>query len=617
MAKNFRSNAYEGGLTVDPSLAPGVPAPIGSIFLRVGTGELWEKIEAADTSWAIVAQTSPVYTDPPTINTIYVRTTGSDATGNGTLATPYRTFQRAIRDVPSVIPAARRYIVDVTDLGTEIFTPGYVMPPIHGPGVDQNVDGAVHPWFRFRGAVSIFATPKFPYGALSAADATITVADILTLDQQNATDRLYLLTLNVARPAWAANAVRGAIFRATNTAANQGQGDAVVVESTATTLLLTLSKGQVAGLFPALAPYTLYEQSATFEGIGSPTGGFGEAAFNVLNCDAFAISGIRFRNTVGPAGICLLVRQPGSIFAFQYCDFAQGILAVQGAQAYNPIFDACYLHGGSAYVFHGVGASMRKCFFSGVVSWAGIPDVGYLQLNQGVWESGVSLGDFKPFLGFQNSPANQGGGSLSLWMRLFRVRTPAAGAVGIGILASAGGTIENTTVYDCTVAAIRADKARGPLRLTNVQGGANGTGDSFTFAAGIVTLTDAPGVFTTDMIGKSIVIAGATSPGNDGTFVILSVPSPTTLTYANAAGVTEAFGAGTTWRAVFNTGIGLVVANTSVVNVDALTRVTGSGGDYKVGGNAATATGTGWAPLTSETDLALGDPLTQICRLYK
>ena len=43
-------------LLVDPSVGPGVVAPIGSIGLRdnAGSGELWEKFGAADTDWALI-----------------------------------------------------------------------------------------------------------------------------------------------------------------------------------------------------------------------------------------------------------------------------------------------------------------------------------------------------------------------------------------------------------------------------------------------------------------------------------------------------------------------------------------------------------------------------------
>lgn len=78
------------------------------------------------------------------------------------------------------------------------------------------------------------------------------------------------------------------------------------------------------------------------------------------------------------------------------------------------------------------------------------------------------------------------------------------------------------------------------LDLT-VFGNENGTGDSFSLGGTTITLTDAAGVFTVDMVGKVITITGATTPGNNGTFTVTGVPAANTLTYENAAGATEAF----------------------------------------------------------------------------
>jgi len=72
----------------------------------------------------------------------------------------------------------------------------------------------------------------------------------------------------------------------------------------------------------------------------------------------------------------------------------------------------------------------------------------------------------------------------------------------------------------------------------------DGTNSAFSITGTTVTLTSNEALFTADMVGREITIAGATSGGNDGTFVITSYISTTQVTYENAAGVTEA-GAGT------------------------------------------------------------------------
>jgi hypothetical protein len=78
-----------------------------------------------------------------------------------------------------------------------------------------------------------------------------------------------------------------------------------------------------------------------------------------------------------------------------------------------------------------------------------------------------------------------------------------------------------------------------------------GTGDAFEVAAGVVTLTDAYGGWTRDLLGWSIEIAGATTPANNGVFSIADVPDAgagTQVRFVNAAGVTEAFGGNWTIR---------------------------------------------------------------------
>lgn len=104
---------------------------------------------------------------------------------------------------------------------------------------------------------------------------------------------------------------------------------------------------------------------------------------------------------------------------------------------------------------------------------------------------------------------------------------PSAGVIVI----DAGGTPEYISYY-------RRDQLTAVLYTGK---GIGGTGDSFAFAAGVVTLTDAAGLFTAGMVGMSIVIEGATTAGNNGTFTIASFIGATQITYNNTNGATEAF----------------------------------------------------------------------------
>ncbi len=97
---------------------------------------------------------------------------------------------------------------------------------------------------------------------------------------------------------------------------------------------------------------------------------------------------------------------------------------------------------------------------------------------------------------------------------------------------------------------------------------ATGIGNQLAFSGGTVTLTCALGGFLPPHDGKYVTIAGATSPGNNGTFRLTYI-SATQISWANGAGVSEVF-SGTWWiQCGDTTGIGagvggLVIAATTV-----------------------------------------------------
>lgn len=98
-----------------------------------------------------------------------------------------------------------------------------------------------------------------------------------------------------------------------------------------------------------------------------------------------------------------------------------------------------------------------------------------------------------------------------------------------------------------------------------VHTGANATGPfagcAFTDQGGdVCRLTDSSNPFTSDDVGKNIVIANSTSAGNDGTFVITAAAAGY-VEYTNASLVAEAFAAATTGT------IAAVHANADATNV--------------------------------------------------
>lgn len=71
-----------------------------------------------------------------------------------------------------------------------------------------------------------------------------------------------------------------------------------------------------------------------------------------------------------------------------------------------------------------------------------------------------------------------------------------------------------------------------------------GNPDSFSKSSNTITLSDATGEWGPDVVGRYIKIAGATTGGNNGTFLITAATArfgltPATLTYTNASGATE------------------------------------------------------------------------------
>lgn len=84
--------------------------------------------------------------------------------------------------------------------------------------------------------------------------------------------------------------------------------------------------------------------------------------------------------------------------------------------------------------------------------------------------------------------------------------------------------------------------------VTNVVNMSNRLNCSFTLGSGTQTIiTDTGKSFVTSFqIGMFVTITGATSPGNNGTFLITN-SSTNSITYNNAGRVAEAFGAGTSY----------------------------------------------------------------------
>jgi len=238
-------------------------------------------------------QGAPPYPQPPIEETIYARTTGSDVTGNGTLANPYRTFQRAIRDVPSVIPGGYTYTVDITGIGTEVLPPDYQIPAIFAPtsfNLTEEIGGTVPLPFSVGAAFNIRAFPQ-PASNIPLADTAVPAADVAS-ETQDPYSNIVTITTLTPRASWAADALKGKFLLVEGS----GFGSCVIQASTATTLVITRD-------FPTPgAALTIAECSATLEtSVVEPSGT--EAGIAVLNSPQIAYQGIRFTSTTGSSSL--------------------------------------------------------------------------------------------------------------------------------------------------------------------------------------------------------------------------------------------------------------------------------------------------------------------------
>ncbi len=102
--------------------------------------------------------------------------------------------------------------------------------------------------------------------------------------------------------------------------------------------------------------------------------------------------------------------------------------------------------------------------------------------------------------------------------------------IGCGVYVTHGADI---TLQDCI--AINGGSLFGQDATSNTAG----TGDSLAVATGVVTITDAAGLFSAGHVGRRITIAGSTNRKNDGAFAIASYVSATQVTYTNAAAIAE------------------------------------------------------------------------------
>jgi hypothetical protein len=261
--------------------------------------EAWHTIERAFGPRSVTALAPQPFVDGassvappfnPSLTTIYARTTGSDTTGNGSLLFPYATFQRAVRDVPAIIPPGSQYNVDITGI-TEILPANYTLPS--WKSAETLDSGGTGRFFQFQAAVNIQADLR-NVQALSTADATVAAADVVsTAGVADPISGLLTYTLVAPRASWAANALKGKFFIQ---GGNTPVQNCVIASSTNTTIEIC-SRTALTFTNPA----NIMEPSAYLSGTFNITSGTGtgDGFLRAMNCDSVGFNGIDMRNVGG------------------------------------------------------------------------------------------------------------------------------------------------------------------------------------------------------------------------------------------------------------------------------------------------------------------------------
>lgn len=122
--------------------------------------------------------------------TIYARTSGNDDTGDGTLANPYATFVRAMKDVPLNQAADEQYVVDITGLTEEVN--GFEMPAFQPASRGFEFDLTGTDITGIKGAVTIYAEPQ--------TEATIASGEISAQNADSNTGMYTVVTTNSYTP---------------------------------------------------------------------------------------------------------------------------------------------------------------------------------------------------------------------------------------------------------------------------------------------------------------------------------------------------------------------------------------------------------------------------------
>jgi hypothetical protein len=449
---------------------------------------------------------------------IYANATGNDTTGTGTEAKPYRTLQRAVRDVPPFIPPSVQYFINITNLGDEVLPPDYALPAWVGSRAffDSNV---------------MIVADQEPVRSLSPAARTVTV----TAASANYTTKTIQVT--DASQNWAPDSLKGQFL---------SFGDpadpliSVVYSNTNNTLFVSGNDGDPVVPQPGWEG-TITEPSARFQ-VSNPAS---PAGFHVSNISDIYIAGIRVENLSDPEAFSFLAYNSGLVI--ERSQIIRGWFQNSPRQYYfvssyglGASFDSRLYLSRSYIVDSGAGftspAQLALMIHSGTVLentnvQVGLPAVvdgaavgGGLAISGVLMKNAPSdavkmIGGTGVISGLQVDDTQDGGNALSFTgpCKYVLGSVIGTGNEGVGVFCTDGAQIECKTVA--------------------------GTGDKIEFfldpeAGGVMLLTKVGAGFKDG--AQTVGISGSANPlVNDGTFMVFAVFDPDTLLYGNPVGITE------------------------------------------------------------------------------
>ena len=218
---------------------------------------------------------------------IYARLSGSDETGDGSLANPFRTLQRAIRNVPSHIPAGTIYRVDITGIGLEQLPTEYVFPVFVGAESSPGQFDFTQRFFHLFTSVNVQADPQL----FTPASGPNVIAAGATIVDPN-TD---LIAINVPGAGWTPGNLVGKFAIGAGVATQHS----VIWQNTNDTIFLTRTSTPT-------FPIQIMEPSAQLQADKRPAGfgpfnGLQDGAINVWNTQ-MALLGLKVNATPAPIG---------------------------------------------------------------------------------------------------------------------------------------------------------------------------------------------------------------------------------------------------------------------------------------------------------------------------